>query len=149
MVFDTLEHLELYLPLVARLQTVIEVMDKGDVYDKPVGFYHTNVKEVTYTIVSSSPCTDKKKYLVRKKTTDIMIVLEGEELTATTWREAVKEGTPYDEKTDSLFVEGEPLAVLKAAVGRFSIFLPGEPHKYGVSEDTNPTTTKKVIFSVL
>jgi len=148
MLFDTLDNLELYQPLLPLLQTVIEVMDKGDVYTMKDGSYATDNPNVRYSIGSYMTSSEGKRYEIHKKATDVQIMLEGEELMSVTWREAVKDATPYDEAKDIHFCDGDPLLVMHAAVGRFCVFFPGEPHKPGVPV-VNPMACRKVVFKLL
>lgn len=148
MLCDSLEHLELYYPLVPRLQTVVEVMDKGDVYDMEPGAYQTKDPRVRYLISSYETDAKDHPYEIHRRTTDVVIMLSGEELMSVSWREAVKEAdTPYNKEEDVQYTTGEPITVWHAAQGRFAIFLPGEPHKEGVAIGL-PSKVKKVVFKI-
>lgn len=147
MLFDTLENLELYLPVLPELQAVIEVMDKGDVYTMKDGVYPTSNPEVSYRIDSYQSGAEGTPYLIHRKTTVLMILLEGEELESLTWREAAKDATPYDSATDQCTCDGDPLVVIHAAVGRFCVFYPGEPHRSGLPV-VNPASCKRVTFLI-
>ncbi|MFA6891785.1 MAG: YhcH/YjgK/YiaL family protein [Sphaerochaetaceae bacterium] len=147
MLFDTLDNLELYLSILPELQTVIEVMDKGEVYEMKNGSYSTKNQEVSYNIVSYLSGGQDDRYEAHRKTTDLEILLEGEELMSLTWREAVKDATPYDAVKDVCFCDGDPLVVVHAAVGRFCVFFPGEPHRTGVPV-VNPLQCRKVVFRI-
>ena len=76
-----------------------------------------------------------------------MILLKGNELMSTSWRELKNQSISYDQKTDTGFFNAEPISVLQATQGRFAIFFPGEPHKTGVA-DGEPCLVKKVVFKV-
>lgn len=146
MIFDTLDNLELYAPLLPEMQTIIEVMDRGDVYDGKAGTYKTPNPKVSYEILEYLTDRDGKDYQSKKKESEVDIVLEGGELVSTTWREYVK-SAPYDKEKDLTIVEGEPLSVVRAETGRFLLFFPGEPHKCGVPLG-EVAKVKKVIFHV-
>jgi len=147
MIFDTLDNLELYLPLLPQLKKVIEVMDRGEVYAMECGLYTTQDEKVRYRILSYMTSDAKKQYEIHKNAVDVQIVLEGEELMSLSWRESIKDASPQDGEDDTLLVEGEPLSVVHASVGRFVVFFPGEPHKCAVAV-ANAQRCKKVVFKL-
>ena len=148
MLFDSLDNLELYYPEVPRMQTVVEIMDKGDVYGMEPGSYQTKDPKVRYIISEYETDSKEKPYEIHRRATDVQIMLEGEELMSVSWREAVKEADkPYDKESDVQYTTGEPLAVWHAARSRFAVFLPGEPHKTGVAIGF-PAKVKKVTFKI-
>ena len=89
MLFDSLDNLELYYPEVPRMQTVVEIMDKGDVYDMEPGSYQTKDPKVRYIISEYETDSKEKPYEIHRRATDVQIMLEGEELMSVSWREAV------------------------------------------------------------
>lgn len=147
MLFDTLENLELYVPVLPKLRKVIEIMDRGLPYDAEPGSYTTDDPDVRYIVSAYMSSAESKQFESHRKETDVQIVLEGQELMALTWRELAGQATPYDEEKDCVFLDGEPTVVIQATQGRFSIFLPGEPHKPGVAL-AEPSAVKKVVFKI-
>ena len=103
---------------------------------------------VRYLISSYETDAKDHPYEIHRRTTDVVIMLSGEELMSVSWREAVKEAdTPYNKEEDVQYTTGEPITVWHAAQGRFAIFLPGEPHKEGVAIGL-PSKVKKVVFKI-
>ncbi len=148
MIFDSLDNLELYLPLIPRMRSVIDVMDRGEVYEMECGSYQSKDPHVRYLISSYETESKEKPYEVHHKATDVEIMLKGEELMSVSWREAVKDAdAPYDKDGDVQHTTGEPLIVWHAAPGRFALFLPGEPHKGGVAIGL-PSKVKKITFKI-
>lgn len=148
MIVDALDNLELYFPEVPKLQVVTEVMDKGDVYDKPDGSYQTKDPKVRYLISSYETSSGEKPYEIHRRSTDVLVILQGTELVSETWREAAKDAdAPYDKEADVQYTTGEPVCVCKAGEGRFFVFLPGEPYRTGVSIGL-PAKNKRVLFKI-
>ena len=148
MVFDTLSNLELYLKLVPEIKTIIEVMDRGDIYrDKP-GDYTTPDKDITYLITEFETSGQIKPFICHKHTTVIEIVLEGQDLMSLAWRENQNFQLKYDEKSDFMAVDGDPIAAFTAATGRFAIFFPGEPYRNGISVEKENQKVKRVVFKI-
>ncbi len=146
MIYDILSKLEHYINTVPQIKTVAEALDHDDVYDKAPGVYKTPDPSVSYAI--SEYMSDRVPlYEVHKDTTIIYIVLSGNEIISSTWREYA--GTPemYDEETDTYFVKGEVLGAFRLSQGRFALFLPGEPFKSS-SEAEEGERVKRIIFLI-
>lgn len=147
MIFDTLDQLEMYIPLLPALRVVADVMDHDDVYDKEPGTYSTYDKKVSYTVMEYRT-SQSRQFEFHKDHTSVQIVLKGQELMSTTWRELKRQCENFNSTSDVGFLDAEPISVLQATQGRFSVFFPGEPYKAGVSYG-EPAVVKKVIFKVL
>lgn len=147
MLFDTLDNLELYVPVLPKLKKVIEIMDRSLPYDAEPGSYSTDDPDVRYVVSAYMTSFEPKKFESHRKETDVQIVLEGQELMALTWRELADQASPYDPDNDCVFLDGEPTVVIQATQGRFVVFLPGEPHKPGVALG-EPSAVKKVVFKI-
>lgn len=148
MIFDILGKLEMYIPSLPKLRTVIDAMDHDDVYDKDKGKYSTPDPDVTYEISTYTPSSSEKPFVFHKRHTTVEIVLSGSELLSTTWRELKNEALAYDEKTDTGVFTAEPLSVFHGAQGRFAVFFAGEPYKSGVS-DGSSAPVKKITFRII
>ena len=147
MIFDTLDQLEMYIPLLPALRVVADVMDHDDVYEKEPGTYSTYDKKVSYTVMEYRT-SQSRQFEFHKDHTSVEIVLKGQELMSTTWRELKRQCENFNSTSDVGFLDAEPISVLQATQGRFSVFFPGEPYKAGVSYG-EPAVVKKVIFKVL
>ena len=77
----------------------------------------------------------------------VSVVLKGQELLSTSWREMKKESLSFDKNTGIGFFQGEPISVIQATQGRFAIIFPGEPYKSGVAMGES-SLVKKVLFKV-
>lgn len=148
MIFDTLENLELYVPILPQLKTIAEAMDHDNVYDLPAGHYKTPDSNVIYDIYEYDTSTSEKPFEFHKNHTIVQIVLSGNELMSTSWRELKNDAIGYDSKTDAGFFTAEPLSAIQASQGRFLVFFPGEPFKTGIAV-AREEKVKKIIFSVL
>lgn len=147
MLFDTLDNLELYIPVLPKLRKVIEIMDRGLPYEAEPGKYTTDDPDVRYVVSSYMTNTEPTQFESHRKETDVQIVLEGQELIALTWRELADKATPYDAASDCVLLDGDPTVVIQATTGRFSVFFPGEPHKPGVAIGES-SAVKKVVFKI-
>jgi len=147
MVFDTLDQLEMYIPLLPAIRVVADTMDHDELYDKAPGKYSTRDPKVTYTIYEYMTSAAYKPFEYHLEHSDVMIVLSGQELMSTSWRELKNQSQAFDSKADVGFFQAEPVIVLQAAQGRFAIFFPGEPHKSGIAAG-EPSLVKKVVFKI-
>ncbi len=147
MVFDTLDQLEMYIPILPALRIIADTMDHDELYDKPCGSYSTKDPNITYKISEYMTSAADRPFEFHKDHSDVMIILSGQELMSTSWRELKKQCESFDETKDVGFFQAEPISVLQAAQGRFAIFFPGEPHKSGIAAG-EPSLVKKVVFKV-
>ena len=147
MVFDTLDQLEAYIPVLPAIRAVADTMDHDELYDKAPGKYSTRDPDVTYTISEYLTSSADKPFQYHKDHSVVEIVLSGQELMSTSWRELKKQSLSYDKEADVGFLEGEPLSVLQASQGRFAVFFPGEPYKSGVAAGS-PSPVKKAVFRI-
>ena len=147
MVFDTLDQLEMYIPLLPAIRVVADTMDHDELYDKAPGRYSTRDPKVTYTIYEYMTSAADKPFEYHREHSDVMIVLSGQELMSTSWRELKNQSQAFDPKADVGFFQADPVTVLQAAQGRFAIFFPGEPHKSGIAAG-EPSLVKKVVFKI-
>ena len=147
MVFDTLDQLEMYIPLLPALRVVADVMDHDDVYEKEPGTYSTYDPKVSYTVMEYKT-SQSSQFEFHNEHTSVQIVLKGQELMSTTWRELKRQCQNFNKASDIGFLDAEPISVLQATQGRFAVFFPGEPYKAGVSYG-EPSIVKKAIFKVL
>lgn len=138
----------MYLPLLPKLQKVIEILDRGQIYEQAEGTYTTDDSDVCYVITSYETDTKPGQFEIHRRDTDVQIVLAGSELLAMTWRELVSTAGSYDADNDVSFLDGgEPTVVVNAIPGRFVIFFPGEPHKAKVASG-EISTVKKLVFKL-
>ena len=147
MIFDTLENLEMYIPMVPKIRVVADSMDHDEIYDKPRGRYTTYDKDVTYEVQEGFTCDAASPFTVHKHQSVVCIVLSGHELESTTWRELKDEASAYDSKTDTSMFVAEPLSAIQGAQGRFTLFFAGEPYKIGVSLG-EAEKVKRVVFRI-
>ena len=148
MIFDTLENLEMYTPVIPHLDAVIKAMDHDDIYDREVGSYRTLDPKVVYNVSETVTTNADKPFEFHKNHTDVQIVLSGNELMSTSWRELQREASSYDKEKDMGLVDkGEALSVILASQGRFVVFFPGELHKCAVANGEE-CKVKKVIFKI-
>ena len=147
MVFDTLDQLEMYIPVLPSIRLIADIMDHDDLYSLPCGTYKTKDEKVSYTITEYMTSAADRPFEYHTNCSILMIVLKGQELLSTSWREMKKESLSFDREKGLGFVQGEPISVLQATQGRFVVFFPGEPYKSGVAMGES-APVKKVVFKV-
>lgn len=147
MVFDSLDQLETYIPVVPALRLIADIMDHDDLYEMECGSYKSKDSKVSYTISEYVTSSAGRPFEYRKDLTEVHIVLKGQELMSTSWRELKSQSDSYSEKDDIGFFQAEPVSVFQATQGRFVVFMPGEPHRTGVCMG-EPSVVKKVVFKV-
>lgn len=147
MVFDSLDQLEMYIPILPALRVVADVMDHDDVYDKECGTYSTYDDKVSYVVSEYKTSVGGRQFEFHKDHSCVQIVLKGQELMSTTWRELKSQCENFNATSDIGFTDAEPISVLQATQGRFAVFFPGELHKTGVAFG-EPSIVKKVCFRI-
>ena len=147
MVFDTLDQLEMYIPVLPSIRLIADIMDHDDLYAMPCGTYRTKDDKVSYTISEYMTSASDRPFEYHTNCSVLMIVLKGQELLSTSWREMKKESLSFDKTKGNGFLQGEPISVLQATQGRFAVFFPGEPYNSGVAMGEN-APVKKVVFKV-
>ena len=147
MVFDTLDQLEMYIPVLPSIRLIADIMDHDDLYEMPCGTYRTKDNKVSYTISEYMTSTSDRPFEYHTDCCILSVVLKGQELLSTSWREMKKESLSFDREKGLGFVQGEPISVLQATQGRFAVFFPGEPYKSGVAAGES-ALVKKVVFRV-
>ncbi len=147
MIFDTLSNLETYAAVIPSLVSVAEAMDHDDIYSLSPGVYNTPNPRVSYAVSETSTTASDQPFRFHRKRTVVEIVLSGEELVSTSWRELCEKDGRYSKDTDTGFLNAEPVSAFRASQGRFFAFLPGEPYKSGVSGvESGPV--RRVVFTI-
>jgi len=147
MIFDSLDQLEMYIPLLPALRVVADVMDHDNVYDKECGTYSTYDGNVSYVVSEYRTSSGGKQFEFHKNHSYVQIVLCGQELMSTTWRELKGQCDHFNASSDVGFTDAEPISVLQATQGRFAVFFSGELYKTGVALG-EPALVKKVTFKI-
>ena len=115
MIFDTLDQLEMYIPVLPAIRVIADTLDHDELYDKAPGKYSTRDSKVNYTISEYVTGTADKPFEYHRDHTDVMIMLSGQELMSTSWRELKNQSQAFDTKADVGFFQAEPITVLQAA----------------------------------
>lgn len=148
MIFDTLANLELYIPMVPHMKTVIDLMDRGEVYKDQPGAYGTPDSNVTYLVTEIEAGNQPGPFMFHRNTTVVEIVLSGHDLFSLAWRENKDSTIGYDNATDTGTLDGDPIAVFQGEEGRFAVFFPGEPYRLGVSSSGQTDKVKRIVFRI-
>ena len=147
MIFDTLNHLSDYLPLMPDLSEVIKILQQPDFANKPAGRYETDNPAVRFNIDEYETVQQPKAFEFHKKYADVQIVLQGREIHHTALRDDVLAIKDFDEQRDIAFFDSLPVGEYLLEAGRFCIYFPNEPHRSQLATD-EPAFVKKVVFKV-
>ena len=147
MIFDTLENLPEYIPLVDGLEKVLHCLKNDNFAEKKAGSYTTDDERVRYNIGEYDTGTEGKLFEKHRFDTDVQIMLKGKEKMDFTFDALCGPYGDYDEQKDVSFADGTNLLSLEASTSDFVIFLPGEVHKPGLPAASSEKV-KKVIFKI-
>lgn len=147
MIFDTLNHLSDYLPLMPQLATVLEVLNQPDFMNKAAGRYETNNPAVRFNIDEYQTLSQPKDFEFHKKYADVQIMLQGEELHHIARRDDITCVHHFDEEKDIAFFDTLPISEHLLEKGYFCIYFPNEPHRSQLATD-EPAWVKKVVFKI-
>ncbi|WP_428770284.1 YhcH/YjgK/YiaL family protein [Treponema sp. HNW] len=147
MIFDTLENLPKYVPLVSGLEEVLRCLKNGNLADKEAGSYTTANNNVRYNIAEYDTGTEGKRFEKHRFDIDVQVLLKGKEKMDFTFDTLCGPYGDYDEQKDVSFADGTSLLSLEASTSDFVIFLSGEVHKPGLPASSSERV-KKVIFKI-
>ena len=148
MIFDTLDHLPDYLPLMPQLETVLSVLRTPDFIHKPAGRYETDNPAVRFNIDEYTTVVEPKRFEFHQKYADVQIMLQGREIHHTALRDDVLTVKNFDAQKDIAFFDASPVGEYLLEEGRFCIYFPNEPHRSQLAIDES-MPVRKVIFKVL
>ena len=124
MIFDTLDYLEAYKPVVNHMQTIIDILDRSLPYEEDVGRHVSSEDKDLVYIIDSHLSSSKGFEAELNEGKDVMeIVLEGEEIVS---------------------VSG---SVVRLSPGRFLIYSGDEKARRGIAESL-PVAFKAVRFLI-
>jgi beta-galactosidase beta subunit len=103
MVIDLLDHLEWYVSLHPRMQALIELLDRGEVYEQAEGTYEH--RGIDYQILYQQ--SSERGHDDRAKGTEVHVLLEGEEIFSIHDEWATRLVTTFTEGQFVLLSEGE------------------------------------------
>lgn len=147
MIYDTIEHLADYLPIMPQLAEVIKILQQPDFMQKPAGRYETNNPAVRFNIDEYQTVLEPKQFEFHQQYADVQIVLQGQEIHHTALRDDVLAVKNFDKERDIAFFDSLPIGEYLLQQGRFCIYFPNEPHRSQLATD-EPAAVKKVVFKV-
>lgn len=147
MIFDTLNHLSDYLPLMPDLSEVIKILQQPDFANKPAGRYETDNPAVRFNIDEYQTVLEPKQFEFHQQYADVQIVLQGQEIHHTALRDDIAIVQHFDKQRDIAFFDSLPVGEYLLEEGRFCIYFPSEPHRSQLATD-EPAFVRKVVFKV-
>ena len=147
MIYDTLNHLSDYLPLMPQLSEVMKILQQPDFANKPAGRYETDNPAVRFNIDEYQTVSDPKLFEFHQQYADVQIVLQGREIHHTALRDDVLAVKNFDAERDIAFFDSLPIGEYLLEHGRFCIYFPNEPHRSQLATD-EPASVRKVVFKV-
>ncbi|MBR1818662.1 MAG: YhcH/YjgK/YiaL family protein [Neisseriaceae bacterium] len=147
MIYDSLDHLRDYLPLMPQLETVLSLLNQPDFADKMIGRYETNNPAVRFNIDEYETVLSPKDFEFHRKYADVQIVLQGQEIHHIAPRDDIACVQDFDEEKDIAFFDSLPIAEYVLEKGYFCIYFPNEPHRSQLAVDERDQV-KKVVFKI-
>ena len=147
MIFDSLENLSLYAPVIPQLQAAIVLINDPN-FDLTPGAHTTAIEGLRYNVAQYETLEGDKEFEIHKKEIDVQIMILGQEYIASAPRVLAEMAGPYDEKGDAMMVQGDYSEKLKLDERKVAIYFPGEPHKPGLAVNKSQKI-KKVIFKIV
>jgi YhcH/YjgK/YiaL family protein len=147
MIYDSIDNLKDYIPMMPQLVTVIEVLANEKLADKADGGYTTANPKVRYNIASYATIDQPKQFESHQAEIDVQIMLSGRETMQVASRSSARSEIPYDAQTDCSLFDCDATVSITADADHFAIFFTGEPHKPGLAHE-GCAGIRKVIFKV-
>lgn len=146
MITDTLDNLHKYTGLSPLLARVVDFVSSHVLENMPEGKHEVEGEDVWVSIQTARPRSREQAPLeVHREMMDIQIPLEGkEEQGFLPLSRATVLSASYDARADISFLSLLPQEYIMVSHGQFVLYLPGEGHAPGISE--NPF--KKAVFKV-
>lgn len=146
MIFDKVDNLSIYYPVIPQLEEAVRLIKSGEI-SLVKGGHETDTEGLHYNVAEYTTITGDKEYEIHRREIDVHVLFEGTEKILSAPRELEKEAGPYDEAGDASMVQGRENATSLMTPGYAAIYFPGEPHKPGIAVD-GPAPLRKVIFKI-
>jgi len=146
MIYDELSSLAKYNSLINELPSVVTILESRQWEDISVGSYSSDNPHIAYELVEYASSPKPRQYQVFEEKTQIHILLSGEELMALSWREHAR-SIAFD-KEGKATLAADPIGVIHAKRGHFTLFMPGEPHTVGMESPGKSSLVRKLIFTI-
>lgn len=145
MITDTLNRLDIYIPLHPGFSKMAQFLQKTNVATLDVGHYEIDGDNV-FVNVNCYETKQDEKIEFHKAYIDVQIVLFGQEQIGWSPTSLISNITPYDELKDIAFGVAET-DKLTARNDRFFIFFPEDAHQPGLAIN-GPSHVKKAVFKI-
>lgn len=139
MIHDSLDQLQRYSSFIGNLDFAgnlaqQELKDGVYIQDK-----------VTYEVITKAQAFPISNFVAYPHTVCLHIVLDGEEILATTYAELSRH-KKEDEQGRIMLPLEEPTAVVHAKEGMFTLFMQGEPMAFGLGKEIDQTIRTLTIW---
>ena len=149
MIYDRLNNAAQYYSLGEKIKKGFEFLANSNLSELKEGRYEIEGDEIyanVQTLETKPEC--EKKWEVHRKYIDIQYIIKGrEKMGYGILEDFTKTVSPYDEKTDAAFLDGEKFNFINVFQGDFVIFCPNDVHAPMLAID-KPEEIKKVIVKI-
>ena len=147
MIYDKLDHLEIYTSISERLAKGLRLLIETDFSVLEPGRYEVDGNDLYFMVQSYQSKEKNDTPEAHKKYIDIQYLLEGEELIGVGALSDMTEEVTANPDSDFCLYHG-PLSYVKLGNGYFTVLFPQDAHAPGIAVDI-PAAVRKVVVKVL
>lgn len=149
MILDTLENLSRYNQI-PNVPNILEFIENNAIIDLEVGDIPIFGESLYVKVLKYIPQESSKVFFeTHKDYADLQFVIKGIESMFYTTSENITPTDKFKLEGDFKFYESfENISELVVPAGKFTIFLPGEPHKPGCLYQNNNSEVMKLVFKI-
>ena len=147
MIFDSINNLQIYLPLNPLFRIVYEFIKNNDLAALPKG--KVNLSNGVYAMVNEYETKAFQETFIEchRKYIDIQVMVSGAEQIGICHRSECKVSAAYDEKEDYEKLAG-PYDLITLKEGNFVVFFPHDGHAPELKVDNHSASVRKIIFKI-
>lgn len=145
MVYDTLEHAELYVSMHPLLEEAWRFLTDDGLPGLDVGRYELSRGAYASVQTYSTSALERSSFESHRRYVDVQYLLSGEEWIYVAAPEALRSTQAYEEQSDCALYEGAPETRVLMRPGRYLILFPHDAHMPGVYVDQTASVKKVVV----
>lgn len=147
MIFDSLNHAEIYRDVHPLFRRAFDVLRSGELPARPDGRYELEGDRLFAMVqrYATRPI-EQGRWEAHRRYIDIQYIAEGQERIGHAMLQTLRVTEAYDEAKDVMFLEGEG-SFLTASAGQFAVFYPHDAHMPSLAVQS-PQQVLKIVFKV-